>query len=201
MLTPQTGKFPFFTVWTAQQLSLVGSHVRPVCPRMVDHRHDRIGPTVLATATFVALLPGVFLSPFAGTLVDRWSRRLVMIVADGFIALVAAWVVVLFWTESIQLWHIYVLMTAQLHRQRLPLAKSCHQPTSSFADGAGGAIASAWPDSTRPWTAPCRISAPALAALFLRFLPNLCCHGHRCGHCSTGDSTAALCRDPAAGTH
>ncbi len=86
---PSNWKFPFFTVWTAQQLSLIGSHVGQFA--LVWWITDTTGSaTVLATATFVALLPGVFLSPFAGALVDRWSRRLVMIVADGFIALVAA---------------------------------------------------------------------------------------------------------------
>ena len=50
-------------------------------------------PWVLAARYGAAMLPGIFLSPFAGALVDRWSRRTVMIVADGLIALVAAWVV------------------------------------------------------------------------------------------------------------
>jgi DHA3 family macrolide efflux protein-like MFS transporter len=35
----------------------------------------------------VAIVPGVFLGPFVGALVDRWNRRIVMIVADGTVAL------------------------------------------------------------------------------------------------------------------
>ena len=69
---PTNWKRPFFTVWTAQQLSLIGSHVGQFA--LVWWITETTGSaTVLATATFVALLPGVFLSPFAGALVDRWS--------------------------------------------------------------------------------------------------------------------------------
>jgi DHA3 family macrolide efflux protein-like MFS transporter len=44
-------------------------------------------PAVLSTATLVALLPSVVLGPAIGALVDRWSRRLTMIVADSAVAL------------------------------------------------------------------------------------------------------------------
>jgi len=40
--------------------------------------------TVLATASLVGLLPQVFLMPIAGTFVDRWNRRVTMIVASAF---------------------------------------------------------------------------------------------------------------------
>mgnify|MGYP003353468170 CR=1 FL=1 len=57
--------------------------------------------TILATATFVALLPNVFLAPFAGALIDRWNRRWVMIIADGSIALVTLVLVILFQPHGI----------------------------------------------------------------------------------------------------
>lgn len=43
--------------------------------------------TVLATATLVGLLPQVVLEPYIGTLVDRWNRRVMMLLADSVIAL------------------------------------------------------------------------------------------------------------------
>jgi DHA3 family macrolide efflux protein-like MFS transporter len=44
-------------------------------------------------ASLVALLPTILLGPFAGALVDRWNRRMVMIWADGLVALGALWLV------------------------------------------------------------------------------------------------------------
>ncbi len=159
-------KIPFFTVWTAQQLSLIGSHVGQFA--LVWWITDTTGSaTVLATATFVALLPGVFLSPFAGALVDRWSRRLVMIIADGFIALVALWVVVLFWTEAIQLWHVYVLMTARsigsaFHWPAMAASTSLMVPEEQLPRVAG---------LNQTMDGAMQIAAPALAALLLGFMP------------------------------
>jgi DHA3 family macrolide efflux protein-like MFS transporter len=56
------------------------------------------------------LLPGVLLGPFVGALIDRWNRRIVMIVADGVIALLSAWLAYLFWAGTIQVWHVYAIM-------------------------------------------------------------------------------------------
>jgi DHA3 family macrolide efflux protein-like MFS transporter len=78
-------KKPFFLVWTAQAFSLIGSGL--VQFALLWWLTQTTGSaTVLATATFVAVIPDVFLNPFAGGLVDRWNRRLVMMVADGAIA-------------------------------------------------------------------------------------------------------------------
>jgi MFS transporter, DHA3 family, macrolide efflux protein len=65
---------------------------------------------VLATATLVGLLPQVFIMPFAGTFVDRWSRRMTMIVADGLIALATLCLAFLFWTGHVQVWQVYTVM-------------------------------------------------------------------------------------------
>ena len=66
--------------------------------------------TVLATATLFAILPQVFISPFAGALVDRWNRRLVMIAADGLVALSTVWLIILYATGNMQVWHVYAAM-------------------------------------------------------------------------------------------
>jgi hypothetical protein len=77
---------PFFTLWTGQAFSLLGSRI--VQFALVWWLTDLTGSaTVLATATMVALVPEIVLSPIAGAYVDRWNRRVVMIIADGLIAL------------------------------------------------------------------------------------------------------------------
>jgi DHA3 family macrolide efflux protein-like MFS transporter len=66
--------------------------------------------TVLATATLAAVLPSVIIGPVSGTLVDRWNRRLVMIVADSLTALATLALIYLYRTGAVQVWHVYVAM-------------------------------------------------------------------------------------------
>ncbi len=66
--------------------------------------------TVLATATTAALVPNILLGPFVGALVDRWDRKLVMIIADLVVALATAVLAILFATGAIQIWHIIVIL-------------------------------------------------------------------------------------------
>ena len=75
---------------------------------MVDS-HNWLGD-VLAYASLVALLPQVFFGPWAGALVDRYSRRMLLIIADGSIALATLGLMLLFWLGIAQVWHIYVIM-------------------------------------------------------------------------------------------
>ena len=105
-------KLSFFTIWTGQAFSLVGSRV--VQFALVWWLTQLTGSaTVLATASMVAIIPEIFLSPIAGAYVDRWNRRIVMIVADGMIALALLWLVYLFWVDAVQVWHVYVVMAVR----------------------------------------------------------------------------------------
>jgi DHA3 family macrolide efflux protein-like MFS transporter len=102
-------KVPFFTIWTGQAFSLLGSKI--VQFALVWWLTEETGSaTVLATSTLVALVPEILLGPFAGAYVDRWNRRTVMIVADGLIALASLWLASMFWLDAIQIWHVYVMM-------------------------------------------------------------------------------------------
>jgi DHA3 family macrolide efflux protein-like MFS transporter len=102
-------QIPFFTVWTGQQLSWIGSAMAQFA--LVWWLTERTGSaTVLAIGTLISILPGVVLGPFVGALVDRWNRRVVMLVADSVIALVSAWLAYLFWIDAMQVWHVYVIM-------------------------------------------------------------------------------------------
>jgi DHA3 family macrolide efflux protein-like MFS transporter len=99
----------FFTIWIGQAFSLLGSQV--VGFALIWWLTKTSGSaTVLATASLVGLVPQVVLGPIAGTLVDRWNRRMTMIVADAIIALATLVLAVLFWAGFTQIWHVYLLM-------------------------------------------------------------------------------------------
>jgi len=102
-------QIPFFTIWTGQAFSLIGSSILQFA--LVWWLTRLTGSaTVLATATMMWVLPQVLLAPIAGAYVDRWNRRVVMVVADSLIALVALWLAYLFQSGAMQVWHIYVGM-------------------------------------------------------------------------------------------
>jgi len=98
---------PFFTIWTGQAFSLLGSAL--VQFALVWWLTQTTGSaTVLALASMMAMLPQVLISPLAGALVDRWNRRQTMIVADGLIALSAMVLAALYALGRVQTWHVYV---------------------------------------------------------------------------------------------
>jgi DHA3 family macrolide efflux protein-like MFS transporter len=102
-------KKTFFLIWTGQAFSLFGSEL--VQFALVWFLTKQTGSaSVLAMASFVALLPKVFISPFIGALIDRWNRQKVMIFADLFIATFTLILVVIFWMDRVQVWHIYAIM-------------------------------------------------------------------------------------------
>jgi len=99
----------FFSIWGGQALSLFGSRlVQFALVWWLARSTD--SATVLATAAMMAYIPMVFLSPFAGALVDRWSRRTVMIVADSGIAAATLALAVLFAAGHARIPFIYGLM-------------------------------------------------------------------------------------------
>jgi MFS transporter, DHA3 family, macrolide efflux protein len=83
---PDNWQFRFFTIWFGQAFSMLGSHL--VGFAFVWHLTETTGSaTILAIGTLVQILPQVLISPIAGALVDRWNRKLVMIVFDSITAL------------------------------------------------------------------------------------------------------------------
>ncbi len=159
-------QIPFFTIWTGQQLSWIGSALAQFA--LVWWLTETTGSaTVLAIGTLISLLPTVLLGPFAGALVDRWNRRVVMLVADSIIALASAYLAYLFWSGSMQVWHVYVIMLARalggvFHWPAMQASTSLMVPkehlprVAGLNQAMGGAVS---------------IMSPPLGALLLKVLP------------------------------
>ena len=106
---PENWAARFFTVWTGQAFSLFGSAL--VQFALIWWLTQKSGSaTVLAIATLAGMLPMILLGPFAGALVDRWNRRLIMILADALIAAATLVLVYLFATNRVQVWHVYAIL-------------------------------------------------------------------------------------------
>lgn len=101
-----TGMGAFSIVWAGQVVSLFGSAM------------TRFGLTVwawqltgqataLALVSFFAFGPEVLLSPIAGALVDRWNRKLVMMLSDVAAGMATVAILVLYAGGHLQVWHLW----------------------------------------------------------------------------------------------
>jgi len=102
-------KTPFFIIWGGQSLSILGSQL--VQFALIWYLTIKTGSaTVLATASLVGMLPNVILGPFIGTLVDRWNRRWIMLLADSLVALATIVLATLFALDMAEVWQIFVII-------------------------------------------------------------------------------------------
>ncbi len=105
-------KLRFWSIFTGQALSLIGSAMTQfVLLWWIADTTDSI--SALATAGMAALLPQALLAPIGGVFADRYSRRLLMVAADGISAMCMVVLIVLFLTGRIELWHAYVMMAVR----------------------------------------------------------------------------------------
>jgi DHA3 family macrolide efflux protein-like MFS transporter len=157
---------PFFTVWTGQAFSLLGSQL--VQFALVWWLTEKTGSaTVLATATLIAMLPQIVLGPFAGTLVDRWNRRRVMIAADSLIALATLALAILFASGQAGTGHVYLIMLirsigATFHWPAMSASTTLMVPHHHLARVAG---------ANQTLNGAMNIVAPPLGALLLDSVP------------------------------
>jgi DHA3 family macrolide efflux protein-like MFS transporter len=156
----------FFTIWTGQAFSLIGSAL--VQFALIWWLTQETGSaTVLATASLVGLLPQIVLGPFVGALVDRWNRRLIMIVADTGIALATGVLIFLFLSGLVQVWHVYVILMLRsfggaFHSPAMTSSTTLMVPNKHLARIAG---------MNQTLQGVISIFAPPLGALLLSLMP------------------------------
>lgn len=66
-------------------------------------------PSILANGTIFIRLPGALFGPFLSSVVDRMDRRLVLAVTDAIISAGTIFLVVMFWLDKVQIWHIFLV--------------------------------------------------------------------------------------------
>ena len=102
----------FFTVWSGQAVSLIGSALVQfslVWWLTIETRD----PIILLTATIVGVIPHILIVPFAGAMVDRMGRRRVMLAADGLTAAATAVLMLSFLTGAVEIWHVFAVLAAR----------------------------------------------------------------------------------------
>ncbi|MFG3685125.1 amino acid adenylation domain-containing protein [Micromonospora sp. NPDC047740] len=100
----------FYLIAIGQLVSLIGSGLTGFGMSLWVYQHTR-SVSLFATATVLALLPAVVLSPIAGALADRWDRRRIMVLADSLAAAGTVSLALLLWLGQLQLWHVFTAIT------------------------------------------------------------------------------------------
>lgn len=110
-LEPETapkGLAAFTLIAIGQAISLLGTGMTNFA--LIIWAWQETGQaTVLALTGFFSFAPLVLISPLAGALVDRWNRKLVMMLSDLASGLATVVLLILYASGRLEIWHLYVL--------------------------------------------------------------------------------------------
>ncbi|MGK7903715.1 MAG: MFS transporter [Hormoscilla sp.] len=105
--TVAKGMRVFTLLWLGLITSQVGSGLTSFALDVWVYQHTG-SVTQFALLTICIALPRVLISPIAGTLVDRWSRRWTMLISNIFSGLCILCVGLLYMGSRLEIWHIYL---------------------------------------------------------------------------------------------
>lgn len=101
---------PSFTViWAGQAVSLIGTALFSFAMGIWLYQQTGLATTI-TTMIFFSNIPRIVLSPFAGALVDRWNRKLTMMISDTASAFTTLMILLMMWNGTLEIWVLYLLM-------------------------------------------------------------------------------------------
>jgi DHA3 family macrolide efflux protein-like MFS transporter len=101
------GMFGFTIVWIGQLISLLGTNMTGFA--LTIWAYEITGSaTALALVGFFFITPMLIFSPFAGAIVDRSNRKLMMMVSDLASGVATIIILILHSAGQLQIWHLYI---------------------------------------------------------------------------------------------
>lgn len=98
----------FWVLWSTQSISQLGSSITAFA--LTLWLYEKTGSSLSTAAlTICSYTPYVIMSIFAGALTDRFDKKKTMLSCDVFAAICTIIVFVLFRTNCLAVWHLYVL--------------------------------------------------------------------------------------------
>ena len=116
----------FMILWSTQSLSQLGSAVTSFALTLwlYEKTGSALGTAALRICTYA---PYVLMSIFAGALSDRFDKKKTMLICDLTAAFTTAAVFVLYKTDSLRVWHLYMINAVS------GLMNTVQQPASEVA--------------------------------------------------------------------
>jgi MFS family permease len=96
----------FSVVWFGQVVSVLGTGMTQFALTIWAWQVTGQA-TALALVGFCGFFPLIVMTPLAGALVDRWNRKLVMILSDLAAGLATIAIFILLKTGHLEIWHLY----------------------------------------------------------------------------------------------
>lgn len=98
----------FWVLWSTQSISQLGSSITAFA--LTLWLYEKTGSSLSTAAlTICSYTPYVIMSIFAGALTDRFDKKKTMLSCDVFAAICTIIVFVLFRTNCLTVWHLYIL--------------------------------------------------------------------------------------------
>lgn len=102
-----SGMAGFTLIWAGQIVSVLASNMSGFALTIWAFQETG-SATVLGIMSVSFLLPFLLISPFAGAMVDRYNRKLMMMVSDLGAVLATAAILILSAAGHLQIWHMYI---------------------------------------------------------------------------------------------
>lgn len=134
-------KRDFLVLWTGQAVSIFTSSI--IQMSIIWYLTEKTGSAaILSLATLVGFLPQAVLGPFIGVLIDRYNRKVVMILSDTFIAAVTLILVFAGFYGELPIWLIMLVLFARsigtaFHSPSLQAVTPLFVPKESLTKFAG----------------------------------------------------------------
>jgi MFS family permease len=103
------GMRTFLLIWLGQLFSILGSGLSSFALGVWIYQQTGQATPFALTILF-GNLPRILMMPLAGSLADRWNRRVIMILADTGAALGTVALAFLIFFGDLQVWHIYIIV-------------------------------------------------------------------------------------------
>ncbi len=107
MATRPRGMIGFAFVWVGQLVSVLASNASSFALTIWAYQTTG-SATALGVLSTSFLIPFLVLSPIAGAMVDRYNRKVMMMVSDIAAAVATVAVLILHTTGGLAVWHLYV---------------------------------------------------------------------------------------------
>ena len=101
------GMKTFLVIWVGQLVSIIGSGLTGFALSVWMYEQTGKATPIALNALFFNL-PRVILSPIAGSVADRYNRRVILILADTGAALSTLAVAIILFSGNLEVWHIYL---------------------------------------------------------------------------------------------